>query len=148
MTKICKYCGSELKSKESVWMHLNLHVKADKILRCNQCEFVTTHKHHLDYHVNNHSGTKPYSCQHCDYRSLTKTMLKSHLKSHSTNYEYQCGDCKYLTKYSHSMKQHLNKYNHSPFREADNLKNEDPHQHNCTHQYILDLRINKFDDSR
>lgn len=78
------------------------------------CNFVTEYKHHLEYHLRNHFGSKPFKCEKCNYSCVNKSMLNSHLKSHSNIYQYRCADCAYATKYCHSLKLHLRKYTHKP----------------------------------
>ncbi|VDK84053.1 unnamed protein product [Dibothriocephalus latus] len=34
---------------------------------CPHCPFVTEYKHHLEYHIRNHLGSKPYKCSKCNY---------------------------------------------------------------------------------
>lgn len=110
----CRHCGFETDKKVENWQHIRIHMRPEKLLACDSCQFVTEYKHHLEYHQRNHSGYKPFKCDHCDYKCVNKSMLNSHMKSHSSVYQYQCGDCKYATKYVHSLKMHLRKYNHQP----------------------------------
>ncbi|XP_049799105.1 protein hunchback [Schistocerca nitens] len=110
----CKQCGFVAVTKLEFWKHSRLHIKAEKLLTCNRCPFVTEYKHHLEYHLRNHSGWKPFHCDKCDYQCVNKSMLNSHLKSHSNIYQYRCADCTYATKYCHSLKLHLRKYHHTP----------------------------------
>ena len=83
------------------------------MLQCPKCPFVTEYKHHLEYHLRNHFGSKPYKCERCNYSCVNKSMLNSHMKSHTNVYQYRCADCTYATKYCHSLKLHLKKYNHN-----------------------------------
>ena len=96
------------------WNHQRSHIKDDKMLQCPKCPFVTEYKHHLEYHLRNHFGSKPYKCDRCNYSCVNKSMLNSHMKSHTNVYQYRCADCTYATKYCHSLKLHLKKYNHKP----------------------------------
>ena len=84
------------------------------MLCCPKCNFVTEYKHHLEYHLRNHFGTKPFKCDSCSYTCVNKSMLNSHMKSHTNIYQYRCQDCTYATKYCHSLKLHLRKYGHKP----------------------------------
>jgi hunchback len=110
----CKQCPFIAHSKLDFWAHSKAHIKGDKVLACPRCPFVTEYKHHLEYHLRNHSGSKPFKCPQCPYTCVNKSMLNSHLKSHSNVYQYRCADCNYVTKYCHSLKLHLRKYMHSP----------------------------------
>lgn len=110
----CKQCKQIFFSKSQFWEHTRSHIKPEKMLQCPKCAFVTEYKHHLEYHLRNHSRSKPFQCPHCNYSCVNKSMLNSHLKSHSTVLQYRCLDCNYATKYCHSLKLHLRKYAHKP----------------------------------
>ncbi|CAG9863521.1 unnamed protein product [Phyllotreta striolata] len=110
----CKQCDFVAITKLVFWEHTKTHIKADKLLTCPKCPFVTEYKHHLEYHLRNHFGSKPFKCTQCSYSCVNKSMLNSHLKSHSNIYQYRCSDCSYATKYCHSLKLHLRKYSHKP----------------------------------
>ena len=60
------------------------------MLCCPKCNFVTEYKHHLEYHLRNHFGTKPFKCDSCSYTCVNKSMLNSHMKSHTNIYQYRC----------------------------------------------------------
>lgn len=110
----CKQCKQIFFSKGEFWDHTRTHIKPEKMLQCPKCAFVTEYKHHLEYHLRNHSRSKPFKCPHCAYNCVNKSMLNSHLKSHSTVLQYRCLNCNYATKYCHSLKLHLRKYGHKP----------------------------------
>lgn len=110
----CKQCNFVAITKLEFWEHSRGHIKAEKLLTCPKCPFVTEYKHHLEYHLRNHFGSKPFKCDKCSYSCVNKSMLNSHLKSHSNVYQYRCANCSYATKYCHSLKLHLRKYKHNP----------------------------------
>ena len=110
----CKQCNFVAITKLEFWDHSRSHIKAEKLLTCPKCPFVTEYKHHLEYHLRNHYGSKPFKCDKCSYSCVNKSMLNSHLKSHSNVYQYRCANCTYATKYCHSLKLHLRKYSHDP----------------------------------
>lgn len=110
----CKQCDYVTVTKEEFWRHCKGHIKPEKRLGCPKCLFVTEYKHHLEYHLRNHFGSKPFKCPQCHYSCVNKSMLSSHMKSHTTVYQYRCRDCTYATKYCHSLKLHLRKYGHAP----------------------------------
>ncbi|XP_076685646.1 LOW QUALITY PROTEIN: hunchback [Andrena cerasifolii] len=110
----CKQCNFVAITKLEFWEHSRSHIKAEKLLTCPKCPFVTEYKHHLEYHLRNHFGSKPFKCDKCSYSCVNKSMLNSHLKSHSNVYQYRCANCSYATKYCHSLKLHLRKYCHQP----------------------------------
>lgn len=98
----CKQCHDFLATnKNDYYDHQRLHIKPEKLLQCplDGCRFVTEYKHHLEYHVRNHSGSKPFKCpnSNCNYTCVNKSMLNSHMKSHSSYYQHRC-ECGYVTK--------------------------------------------------
>ena len=76
--------------QEEYWKHARSHIKDDKCLQCPKCPFVTEYKHHLEYHLRNHFGSKPFKCTKCNYSCVNKSMLNSHMKSHTNVYQYRC----------------------------------------------------------
>lgn len=112
----CKECNYYTQVKEEWWEHLPIHIPPEKRLCCPfaPCKFITKLKHHMDYHVKNHTKVKPFKCEKCSYTCVNKSMLNSHLKSHSNVYQYTCSNCAYASKHQHTMKMHLRKYNHNP----------------------------------
>ncbi|KAI4480057.1 hypothetical protein M0804_010418 [Polistes exclamans] len=110
----CKQCQFIATTKYEYWEHSRKHIKPEKLLTCTQCPFVTEFKHHLDYHMTNHMGAKPFKCDQCSYSCVNNSMLRSHLKSHLKIYQYRCADCNFASKYHHTLKIHLRKQNHQP----------------------------------
>ncbi|XP_014289113.1 protein hunchback [Halyomorpha halys] len=110
----CKQCEFSAVTKLEFWVHSRSHIKQERLLTCPKCPFVTEYKHHLEYHLRNHFGSKPFKCDKCTYSCVNKSMLNSHLKSHSNVYQFRCANCTYATKYCHSLKLHLRKYSHNP----------------------------------
>lgn len=108
----CKQCPHISYSKNDQWAHARTHIPQEKQMNCPKCNFVTEYKHHLEYHIRNHLGSKPFQCKKCTYQCVNKSMLNSHMKSHTNVYQFRCMDCTYATKYCHSLKLHLRKYEH------------------------------------
>lgn len=118
-THKCKNCEYVAVTKADFWEHTKQHIKPEKRIQCKKCPFVTEYKHHYEYHLRNHEGSKPFKCPECNYTCVNKSMLNSHLKSHSDIYQYRCENCSYATKYVHSLKLHLRKYQHEPAMPLD-----------------------------
>ncbi|GIY51996.1 protein hunchback [Caerostris extrusa] len=114
----CKLCNNFVgNNKLEYYQHLrDAHAESGKLLYCDMCPFIALYKHHLEYHIRNHFGSKPFHCNMCPYSCVNRSMLNSHFKSHSNVYQYSCNDCIYITKYLHSLKMHLRKYEHTPGR--------------------------------
>lgn len=85
----CKQCEFVAVTKEDFWQHSRTHIKPEKMLTCPKCPFVTEYKHHLEYHLRNHFGSKPFKCPSCNYSCVNKSMLNSHMKSHTNIYQYR-----------------------------------------------------------
>ena len=100
--------------KEEFWVHSRVHIRRDRMLVCPKCPFVTEFKHHLEYHLRNHVGSKPFRCTRCNYACVNRSMLNSHAKSHTNVFQYRCADCVYAAKYCHSLRLHLRKHDHRP----------------------------------
>lgn len=110
----CRQCNFVAPSKTEYWIHGRIHMRQDRMLQCPRCPFITEYKHHLEYHLRNHLGSKPFKCSKCNYACVNKSMLNSHMKSHTNVYQYRCADCSYASKYCHSLKVHLEKTSHRP----------------------------------
>jgi protein-arginine kinase activator protein McsA len=106
----CKQCDHVSSTQYDQWEHNRIHIKKDKMLSCPTCPFITEYKHHLEYHLLKHVGSKPFQCTKCEYSCINK----SHMKSHSNVYRYSCNDCSYDTKYCLSLKTHLRRFGHKP----------------------------------
>lgn len=109
----CKRCDFVATSKFDFWKHNATHIRPERRLECPKCPFVTELKHHLRFHIDNHTGKKPYACTECTYSCVNKSMLKSHEKSHLDILQYRCADCSFAAKYYHSLKKHLQQLHHT-----------------------------------
>ena len=99
-------------TQKDIWTHIRTHVPASKLLSCPHCPFVCAFKHHMQYHLNNHFGFKPFRCHLCSYRCNNKSMLNSHLKSHSGEYPFKCAECGYVSKYKQALYIHVVRMGH------------------------------------
>ena len=52
----------------------------DKLSKCNQCDYASSHAGNLRIHLITHSGEKSHKCNQCDYKSLCVEVLRGHLK--------------------------------------------------------------------
>ncbi|ESO09839.1 hypothetical protein HELRODRAFT_167650 [Helobdella robusta] len=121
----CKQCSFSTTIQEDIWMHTRVHVPASKLLSCPRCPFVCAFKHHMQYHLNNHFGFKPYKCELCNYRCNNKSMLNSHLKSHSNEYPFKCQQCSYASKYRQALYIHSIKTNHTLNENVSNVSSKE-----------------------
>ena len=54
----------------------------DKLSKCNQCDYASSHAGDLRRHLKTHSGEKPNKCNQCDYASSHAGNLRRHMKRH------------------------------------------------------------------
>ncbi|CAF3372408.1 unnamed protein product [Rotaria sp. Silwood1] len=111
----CRQCSYVSSVKEDYWAHHRVHIRADKILECPSCPFVTEYKHHLEYHLRNHLGSKPFKCSKCEYACVNLSMLRSHKKSHFRHLIFKCLNCSFESKQYQALQEHLQIEGHEPF---------------------------------
>ncbi|CAF1294780.1 unnamed protein product [Rotaria sordida] len=111
----CRQCSYVSSVKEDYWAHHRVHIRADKILECPSCPFVTEYKHHLEYHLRNHLGSKPFKCSKCEYACVNLSMLRSHKKSHYRHLIFKCLNCSFESKQYQTLQEHLQIEGHEPF---------------------------------
>jgi hunchback-like protein len=111
----CRQCSFVSGVKEDYWAHHRVHIRADKILECPSCPFVTEYKHHLEYHLRNHLGSKPFKCSKCDYACVNLSMLRSHKKSHYRHLLFKCSNCSFESKQYQALQEHLQIEGHEPY---------------------------------
>jgi len=58
---------------------MSVHMKPEKMLKCQLCDFVTEHKQQFQSHVDNLRKLKLFKCEKCTYACVSKSMLKSHI---------------------------------------------------------------------
>ncbi|CAF0756550.1 unnamed protein product [Didymodactylos carnosus] len=110
----CRQCIFVSTVKEEFWAHHRAHIRPDKVLECPSCPFVTEYKHHLEYHLRNHLGSKPFKCSKCDYACVNLSMLRSHMKSHFRHLLFKCRNCSFETKQYQALQVHLETEGHEP----------------------------------
>ncbi|CAF3968034.1 unnamed protein product [Rotaria sp. Silwood2] len=111
----CRQCSYVSSVKEDYWAHHRVHIRADKVLECPSCPFVTEYKHHLEYHLRNHLGSKPFKCSKCEYACVNLSMLRSHKKSHFRHLIFKCLNCSFESKQYQALQEHLQIEGHEPF---------------------------------
>ncbi|CAF1286063.1 unnamed protein product [Rotaria magnacalcarata] len=111
----CRQCSYVSSVKEEYWAHHRVHIRADKVLECPSCPFVTEYKHHLEYHLRNHLGSKPFKCSKCEYACVNLSMLRSHKKSHFRHLLFKCLNCSFESKQYQALQEHLQIEGHEPF---------------------------------
>ena len=78
-----------------------------KMNKCNQCNYVSSHKGHLRAHMKMHSGEKRNKCNLCDFASSRASNLRTHLKTHSGEKLNKCYQCNFASSYASALRTHL-----------------------------------------
>ena len=73
---------------------------------CPMCNYFTTTKSNLDYHLSRHTGEKPFKCAFCPYRSASQCNIKIHQKNHNTLKKFTCSLCNFSTDGKGSLTSH------------------------------------------
>ena len=80
---------------------------SEKLNKCNQCDYESSHTGHLRVHLLKHSGDKPNKCNQCDFASSLAGNLKTHLKIHSGEKSNKCNQCDFASSYASALRRHL-----------------------------------------
>nr|XP_046259316.1 zinc finger protein 142 isoform X2 [Scatophagus argus]XP_046259317.1 zinc finger protein 142 isoform X2 [Scatophagus argus] len=106
----CDFCSFVTFNPVEFEQHIgHLHAN-EKIHRCSQCIYVTSHKRGLKRHMLMHSGEKPHKCSLCDFRCRDESYLSKHMLTHSDDKNFMCTECGYVTKWKHYLNVHMRKH--------------------------------------
>nr|XP_015830297.2 zinc finger protein 142 [Nothobranchius furzeri] len=106
----CDFCPFDTFNPMEFEQHVgHLHAN-EKIHRCSQCSFVTSHKRGLKRHVLMHSSEKPHKCSLCDFRCRDESYLSKHMLTHEDEKNFMCAECGYVTKWKHYLTVHMRKH--------------------------------------
>ena len=84
----CTQCGRQYGTAAELRHHISSVHEGVKQFNCPFCYYSS--KHHITYHVNTHTDTKPHQCPHCDYSCATPGSLSSHISKQHTNKKHPC----------------------------------------------------------
>ena len=108
---LCEDCGRSFTQSASLSDHMCAKHSTDqtKIYQCPHCPYSTKRSAAtLQYHINTHTGEKPYSCKECGQSFAHPSGLSRHIRvKHSTDPAkvHQCPHCPYSTKRSAAVLQ-------------------------------------------
>lgn len=82
--------------------------KLKKMYACTMCDFSTSNRSNLTYHISKHTGERPFKCAHCEHRARSAAYLKIHVRSrHTGEKPYACPSCNFATPHSNALKSHI-----------------------------------------
>lgn len=92
----CEFCGAQLKTVDSLKVHINeIHTHVVR-LQCKHCPQVFFSSGRLSYHIKrHHTDRRSYSnlCHLCGKAYPYPSELKHHLRSHRNERPYKCNFC-------------------------------------------------------
>lgn len=104
---VCDLCQAGFKWKHALKAHMTVH-KDSKDYLCDICGFSTAHKTQLKAHHLIHTGNT-FKCSEpgCEYQSTKRSNLKFHMMTHSREKPHQCELCGQSFSLVKNMKRHM-----------------------------------------
>lgn len=78
--KVCNICNIQLSTYASLKNHKKTIHDKIKDFACTECPKKFAAKHTLLFHLNTHSGKKPYSCKFCSFKASDRSSVSKHQK--------------------------------------------------------------------
>jgi uncharacterized Zn-finger protein len=79
-TKVCDICSLQLSTYASLKNHKKTIHEKIKRFSCTECNKAFSAKHTLQFHLNSHSGRKPFSCKFCSFKASDRSSVSKHQK--------------------------------------------------------------------
>ncbi|XP_070496686.1 gastrula zinc finger protein XlCGF26.1-like [Chironomus tepperi] len=152
----CDKCGHNTSTVNLMKSHMDLHLKNEKLYKCNICRKRFSNKKLLANHESIHTSSterKTFECKECGKFLSSQTAVNNHVKWFHMDRQFSCTSChkKFATKGSltehmkiHSnVKQHVCPICNKEYKTASTLTNHiDTHsvtEYKCA---ICDLKLN------
>ncbi|XP_037555352.1 zinc finger protein 665 [Dermacentor silvarum] len=81
--------------------------RAECLWRCEQCNYTTRHRGHLNQHASVHSGRRPFKCNLCPMAFSRRAKLANHLQMHIRRNRFQCRFCSSLFTNQSTLGRHV-----------------------------------------
>jgi uncharacterized Zn-finger protein len=78
--KVCDICNLQLSTYASLKNHKKTIHEKIKRFSCSECPKSFSAKHTLKFHLNIHSGLKPYTCKFCSFKASDRSSISKHQK--------------------------------------------------------------------
>lgn len=88
----CDICTATFKSRESIFMHMAIHINARRH-KCAQCNKGFNYRTQLTQHMRVHSAMCPYQCETCGKSFKSNGSLKLHRNTHVGDKPFKCELC-------------------------------------------------------
>lgn len=88
----CKTCGKTFSSKQSLQVHMEIHIGRKPFL-CTVCGKNFLRKYHLEVHQRIHTGEKPFKCEECGKQFSQPSSYKNHSFIHNGQRPFKCKIC-------------------------------------------------------
>jgi len=75
---LCTLCPKAFKKTDGLKRHMLCHDINNSKFQCEQCGKKFRDKVTLGYHINTHTGEKPFKCQYCSYAAASYPVLHLH----------------------------------------------------------------------
>ncbi|XP_075525123.1 uncharacterized protein LOC142557285 isoform X2 [Dermacentor variabilis] len=63
------------------------------LLKCQQCNYTTRQRGHMNRHMVVHTGKRPFGCHLCPMAFSRQASLADHVQTHSRSNKFQCRYC-------------------------------------------------------
>ena len=105
----CRKCNKKFCFPSSLQVHVISHLKS-RLHKCFAagCKKVYKYKQDLLQHIKQHECMS-YECDQCDYSSSEKRLLKWHMVQHSEKKLFRCTKCSKKYKHYNSLNRHSKK---------------------------------------
>ena len=104
----CESCGKLYPSNYALKCHvMKVHDKS-VVVECDQCDYKTTSKGTLQFHISAKHDKVEFNCDLCDNKYSYLTRLKAHKKSVHEGKRYSCDSCSFQAAYKSDVK-HIRK---------------------------------------
>lgn len=103
----CSECEYLTTNRVSLKRHIRRKHQSG-VFTCDSCDFTTTQPGNLDLHMRNHR-VELLQCTHCNYSTTHSGHMNTHMRKHAGTL-LQCDQCDYVTAYANELKIHVRKH--------------------------------------